>query len=172
MHSRSLVRRARTANAGIFALVLALAGAYPAVLTTPASAESPPTDSAGPAALPGERTALEISGDSGGLVAEFAVQMYQLKAQKREVRFVGRCDSACTLLLALPKTQTCVTSNAYFRFHAPSAPNDMAARAVQDFMIRKYPKWVQAWIARQGGLTSRLITMNYDYANRHMRTCT
>ena len=148
-----------------------MAAGLPA-LAARAWADPPPSDAGRPARIPGERSAVEISNDSGGLVAEFAVHLYQLRAERREVRFVGRCDSACTLLLALPTDQTCVTARAYFRFHAPSAPSDVAAREVQDFMIRKYPKWVQAWIAGQGGLSARLITMNYDYANQHMRTCT
>jgi len=114
---------------------------------------------------------VEIKDDSGGFVAEYALRLYELEEAKQKVEFVGRCDSACTLFLALPADQTCITEGAYFRFHAPSAPAASTAAAVAGYMMRKYPKWVRAWIVAQGGLSDRLATMSYDYANKFMRTC-
>jgi hypothetical protein len=38
-------------------------------------------------------------------------------------------------------------------------------------MMRKYPRSVRAWIAAQGGLSDRLATMSYGYAQNFMRTC-
>jgi len=40
-----------------------------------------------------------------------------------------------------------------------------------NFMIRQYPAWVRDWIAQNGGLTDRLIRMDYSYAARYLRTC-
>lgn len=114
---------------------------------------------------------VEIGDDSGGLVAEYALRLYEILATNQKVRFVGRCDSACTLLLALPTEQTCITEGAYFRFHAPSAPSVATAAEVAAYMMRKYPTWVRAWIVAQGGLSDRLTTMTYEYANKFMRTC-
>jgi hypothetical protein len=119
----------------------------------------------------GPQNPIEIGNDSGGLVAAYAMRMYQLEETKDAVKFVGRCDSACTLFLALPRDQTCVSSGAYFRFHAPSAPTETAAREVQYYMMRKYPKWVQNWINSRGGLTGQLITMDFGYANKYLRVC-
>ena len=114
---------------------------------------------------------VEIKDDSGGFVAEYALRLYEMGETKQKVEFVGRCDSACTLFLALPAHQTCITEGAYFRFHAPSAPAASTAAAVAGYLMRKYPKWVRAWIVAQGGLSDRLTTMGYDYANKFMRTC-
>ena len=118
------------------------------------------------------RPAVEIKDDSGGFVAEYALRLYEMEEAKQKVEFVGRCDSACTLFLALPVDRTCITEGAYFRFHAPSAPVASTAGTVESYMMRKYPKWVRAWIVAHGGLSDRLATMTYDYANRFMRTCT
>jgi hypothetical protein len=117
------------------------------------------------------RDAVEIGNDSGGYVAEYAIRLYEMRETRERVRFVGVCDSACTLFLALPAEQTCITQGAYFRFHAPSAPSASAAAAVAGYMMRKYPQWVRAWIDAQGGLTDRLTTMSYGYAQKFMRTC-
>ena len=115
--------------------------------------------------------AVEIGNDTGGYVAEYALRLYEMKEARQRVRFVGVCDSACTLFLALPAEQTCITERAYFRFHAPSAPSASAAAAVATYMMRKYPQWVRAWIAAQGGLSDRLATMTYAYAQNFIRTC-
>ena len=118
------------------------------------------------------REAVEIGNDSGGYVAEYALRLYEMREARQKVRFVGVCDSACTLFLALPAEQTCITEGVYFRFHAPSAPSASAATAVAAYMMRKYPQWVRVWIDAQGGLTDRLTTMGYLYAQKFMRTCT
>jgi hypothetical protein len=117
------------------------------------------------------RDSVEIGNDSGGFVAEYAIRLYEMREARQKVRFVGMCDSACTLFLALPAEQTCITEGAYFRFHAPSAPSASAATAVAAYMMRKYPQWVRAWIAARGGLSDRLATMDYAYAQNFMRTC-
>jgi hypothetical protein len=117
------------------------------------------------------QAAVEIRDDSGGFVAEYALRLYEMREAKQQIEFVGRCDSACTLFLALPTEQTCVTEGAYFGFHAPSAPSASAAAAVAAYMMRKYPKWVRAWIVARGGLSDRLATMDFEYANKFMRTC-
>jgi hypothetical protein len=117
------------------------------------------------------RDAIEIGNDGGGLVADYALRLYQMKEMGRKVRFVGICDSACTLFLALPADQTCLAEGAYFRFHAPTAPSAPAAAAVRAYMMRKYPRWVRVWIAAQGGLSDRLATMTHAYARNFMRTC-
>jgi hypothetical protein len=120
--------------------------------------------------LQGGRT-VEINDDSGGYVLQYAIQMMRLKESRTNVRFMGRCDSACTLYLSLPYEQTCITPDAYFRFHSPSAPSASDIEAVRTFMLKKYPRWVLTWISNQGGLTGQLVTMDYTYARRFMRAC-
>lgn len=114
---------------------------------------------------------VEIGNDRGGYVADYALRMFDFMTSRKRVRFVGSCDSACTLFLALPRTQTCVEAGASFRFHAPEAPTPSAAEAVKAFMMREYPRWVQSWLIQQGGLTDRLVTMDFSYISQHIRSC-
>jgi hypothetical protein len=115
---------------------------------------------------------LEVADDSGGYVGEYAVRVEKLRAEGRPVAIEGRCVSACTLYLTLPSNQTCITEAANFGFHAPSGQSAEINRKVQEWMMSRYPSWVRSWIASQTGqLTAQLITMDSNYARRHLRTC-
>lgn len=149
-------------------------GVLLAALLVAAAEAAPRAKEVNPGPQGAERTfrdAVEIGNDSGGYVAAYALRLYEMTEARRKVKFVGVCDSACTLFLALPAEQTCIAQGAYFRFHAPSAPSPSAAEAVAAYMMRKYPVWVRSWIAAQGGLSDRLVTMSYQYAQNFMRTC-
>lgn len=117
------------------------------------------------------KNSVSISNNSGGRIIDYAKKAAQFRNSGAMVRFTGRCDSACTLYLALPKHQTCISPGAYFRFHSPSARSQRSARMAQSYMMRKYPGWVKSWIARNGGLSGRLVTMDYSYASKFMRSC-
>lgn len=112
-----------------------------------------------------------IRSNSGGYVARFALQVAQHERTGQRVRFLGRCDSSCTLFLSLPPHQTCIAPGAYFRFHAPQAKSAKTRAVAQQFMMRRYPPWVQAWIVKNGGLSSALLRMDFDYASQHLRQC-
>jgi len=118
-----------------------------------------------------DSSVVDIGDDRGGFVADYALRMFDFMTSRKRVRFVGSCASACTLYLALPSSQTCVEAGASFRFHAPLAPTQRAAQAVKAFMMREYPRWVQTWIQEQGGLTDRLVTMDYSYVSQHVKRC-
>ena len=117
------------------------------------------------------KKSVTISNNSGGRIIDYARKAAQLRNSRATVRFTGRCDSACTLYLGLPKQQTCISPGAYFRFHSPSARSQRSARMAQVYLMRKYPGWVKSWIARNGGLSGRLVTMNYGYASKFLRSC-
>lgn len=117
------------------------------------------------------RPIVSISNNSGGNIAAFAVTLADYRGAGTLVRFNGRCDSACTLFLGLPARQTCISQGAFFRFHSPSASSMRSERLAQAYLMRKYPSWVRAWIARKNGLTHQLIIMDYSYASRFMQTC-
>lgn len=112
-----------------------------------------------------------IRGDSGGVILRYALRVKKMEKRGSFVRFAGRCDSACTLFLGMPKNKVCLTRGAYFRFHRPygstAKNNAIAAR----FMMRNYPGWVRSWINRNGGLTGRLKTMDYGYASQYLPKC-
>ena len=114
---------------------------------------------------------VSIANNSGGVIAQYAISAADYRNSGTFVKFTGRCDSACTLFLALPADQTCVASGAYFRFHAPFGVSDHAQRMAQNYLMSRYPTWVRQWINQKSGLTHQLITMDYNYASRFMRTC-
>ena len=123
-------------------------------------------------ALPWSRhNSVSIRNDSGGYVISYALKMMKLRESGRPVRFVGRCASACTLYLALPGEQTCVSSGATFRFHAPYGAHRSGNTFMAAYMLKSYPHWVRSWIRRNGGLSSRIIVMEYSYASQFMQTC-
>ena len=112
-----------------------------------------------------------VRNNPGGNVARFAIKAQQLRKQGTIVRFSGRCDSACTLYLGLPRSQMYITRGASFRFHAPYTRSGKTAQAAHRFMHASYPGWVRSWIASKGGMTRRLITMDYAYASNFLRQC-
>lgn len=116
--------------------------------------------------------AVSVDGDRGGNIAEYIIRTEEYRSALTRVSFAGRCDSACTLLLNLEPEQICVRQNAYFRFHAPIANSRRAERMAMEIMMERYPDWVKGWIFRHGGLTHRLITMEYAYASQFVQPCT
>jgi hypothetical protein len=125
--------------------------------------------SAGPASDKAPLTTGSV--DSGGVVVSYALNMLKLKRSGKEVRFAGRCASACTLYLALPRHQTCIASGASFRFHAPYASNSKGNEIAQAYLLKNYPGWVRSWIDKNGGLSDRVLVMDYRYAKKFMRVC-
>ena len=122
-------------------------------------------------ALQSSRKSVSIFNNSGGTIIRFALKLAEYRDAGTLVKFSGKCDSACTLFLSLPKQQTCINRGAYFRFHAPSARSSRSERSAQAFMMTKYPDWVRSWIQERGGLSSRLFKMDYAYASQFIPRC-
>jgi hypothetical protein len=131
--------------------------------TVPADKEKLPIQSS--------RKSVSIFNNSGGKIALFAIKLAEYRDEGTLVKFSGRCDSACTLFLSLPKRQTCINPGAYFRFHAPSARSLRSERLAQTFMAGKYPDWVRSWIQEKGGLSNQLLRMDYAYASQFIPGC-
>lgn len=113
----------------------------------------------------------DIRNNNGGYVVQFALQVARHQKTGQPVRFLGSCDSSCTLFLGLPRHQTCIAPGAYFRFHAPQAKSATTRAVAEKFMMTRYPSWVRTWIASKGGLSSTLIRMDYAYASQYLRQC-
>ena len=114
---------------------------------------------------------LSISGDRGGYVIEYALRMLKLKQSRRQVEFRGSCDSACTLYLALPRSQVCVKPQSSFAFHLPYGATGSGNKLAADYMLNAYPGWVKSWIKSKGGLSSRNISMGYAQTSKFLPTC-
>lgn len=115
--------------------------------------------------------AVVVKSERGGDLVNYARRVSRIRRSNVPVRITGSCQSACTLFLALPTTQTCITPGASFGFHRAYGSTQNANAWGTDYLLRKYPYWVQAWIARQGGLSTRIKRMNYSYASRYMQRC-
>ena len=114
---------------------------------------------------------MTIGNDNGGYVIEYALRMMKLRQSGTNVMFNGRCDSACTLYLALPNSRACATTNASFRFHLPLGTSQRGIKVARNYMMKSYPGWVRSWIRQKGGLSNQLITMNASYAQKFIGSC-
>lgn len=115
---------------------------------------------------------LQIAGDKGGQIIKYALKVKKVERSARSVEFAGSCDSACTLYLSLPNSQTCIMQGASFGFHLPYGASSSGNKIALDYMWRSYPTWVRSWIRSQGGLSGNLIIMEYSFASRHLDKCT
>lgn len=112
-----------------------------------------------------------ISYDNGGNLVKYAQKVSRARVDNVQVKFNGRCASACTLYLSLSPSQTCITRGAKFLFHrAYGARSDVNAWGTR-YMVEKYPQWVRSWISQNGGLTHQPLEMSYSYASKHLRKC-
>lgn len=94
-----------------------------------------------------------IRHDMGGSVSARLDQMQHMSG----VRIVGRCYSACTMLLGLP--DTCVTRNARLGFHGPSTRSGLPLphsewERVSNVMADQYPPALRLWFLREGRMNT------------------
>ena len=125
-------------------------------------------------ATPTRQTALKpivVNSDNGGSVYRYAWKVAQASEHGTQVQIRGKCRSACTLYLAMPPDQICILPGARFSFHRAYGSSREANRMATAYILRKYPKWVRDWIEANGGLSSRIINMNYSYAVQFVRPC-
>jgi hypothetical protein len=116
--------------------------------------------------------AMTVKHDNGGVVLEYAKRTHRLIKSGEKVKIDGKCASACTLYLAVPKKNICITPRAVLMFHHPFDKNTKKlAKGTAEFMMYNYPKWVQNYINKKGGLSRKWITISYSYAKKYMRTC-
>ena len=114
---------------------------------------------------------INIYDDRGGQLIDYAMSISRVEQANARVNIRGSCDSACTLYLGIPRNRICVAHNASFRFHLPFGSSQRGNQLAANYMIGSYPAWVRRWIGAQGGLSHNLITMNYSYANKFLKTC-
>jgi hypothetical protein len=123
------------------------------------------------AALTSAATAgtIDIRQDNGGKLIDFLMRMEDYRDSGRQVRFLGECNSACTLFLALPNK--CVGPDASFGFHAASSKYPHVARKGTELLMDHYPQWVRDYITMLGGLGPNWIVMPASWAQRYIPAC-
>jgi len=112
-----------------------------------------------------------INDNPGGVLVNYAITRLDLQERGSQVRFAGYCDSACTLLLALPNNKLCVEPSASFGFHRPYGSTKRGNKEAERYLVSQYPEWVKTWISSQGGLQDEINRMPFEKVSAHIRPC-
>jgi len=109
---------------------------------------------------------IDVSDNHGGSVAAYNARWTELARQGVNVRIVGPCQSACTVLLGrIPRSRICVTPEASFGFH-------LAHRTDATATLRSaYAADITSWINAHGGLTQDFIWMRAPDTYRYFKKC-
>lgn len=146
------------------AVVAGLLGAIAVCIGMTSPAEARAVDGATPAQI-------TIQSDPGGSLYDYAWRVAKASARGSHVRIRGKCQSACTLYLAMPPEQVCIYPGTSFYFHRAYGASRAANQMGTDYMYRTYPEWVRTWIKSNGGLSNRLKRMNFTYASQFVQPC-
>jgi hypothetical protein len=108
------------------------------------------------------RAMILITADRGGLITDYAERFLSARATGEQVVIDGACLSACTLVVGmLPRDKICATPKAVLGFHAAWRPTRNGGRVnslpASQAMMDVYPADLRSWIARRGGLTTKMI---------------
>jgi len=120
--------------------------------------------------------AVRIVSDYGGQIGPYLEQFAALRHSGERVIIDGPCLSACTMLPGtIPRARICVTRRARLGFHAAWNPGHNGAPIVStggtQLLMEVYPQHVRQWIARQGGLTQRMVFLSGRELASMYRTC-
>jgi hypothetical protein len=116
--------------------------------------------------VPATAETIEVFDNHGGRVADYNARWAGLAARGVNVRIVGPCQSACTVLLGhIPRSRICVTPNASFGFHL--ARLETATRTLWN----AYQADIRSWINARGGLKKEFIWMRAPDTYRFFRKC-
>jgi hypothetical protein len=107
---------------------------------------------------------VRILASPGGQIGQYLKLFAMVRASGEKVIIDGPCFSACTLVLSVvPNERICVTRKAILGFHAAWMPDPkgrpLTAVEATKLMLRTYPRPVQSWIKRNGGLTRKAILL-------------
>jgi hypothetical protein len=109
---------------------------------------------------------IDVSDNHGGSVAAYDARWADIAARGTNVRIVGPCQSACTVLLGhIPRAKICVTRNASLGFHLAHLQSATAT------LWNAYQPDIRAWIEAHGGLTSQFIWLRAPDIFRYFKKC-
>jgi hypothetical protein len=117
------------------------------------------------AVSPGATAALRITDDRGGNIGAYWSRFSAVRDSNEPVIIDGKCSSACTLILGLvPSRRICVTKNAVLGFHAAWRPGFLGLPVINApatrTLLSSYPPAIRQWIARNGGLTDKMLYLS------------
>jgi hypothetical protein len=116
--------------------------------------------------LPTSAETIDVSDNHGGSVAEYSAHWSELARRGVNVRIVGPCQSACTVLLGqIPRSHICVTPEASFGFHLAHLSSATAT------LRNAYSSDIKAWIDAHGGLTHDFMWMRAPDTYRYFHKC-
>ena len=124
----------------------------------------------------GASAEVRIKEDAGGQIGPYIEKMTALRASGERVIIDGPCLSACTIVLGtIPRNRICVTPRARLGFHAAWRPGDngepITSKGATKTLMNIYPPHVRGWIARRGGLSSRMIYLSGRELAAMYQTC-
>jgi hypothetical protein len=109
---------------------------------------------------------IEVNDSHGGSVDKYDMRWSWLASRGVNVRIVGPCQSACTVLLGrVPRSRICVTPDASFGFHLARLESATAT------LWRAYPGDIRQWINQHGGLNPGFIWMRAPDTYRYFKKC-
>jgi hypothetical protein len=109
---------------------------------------------------------VDVSDNHGGSVAEYDARWAGLAARGANVRIVGPCQSACTVLLGhIPRSRICVMPTASFGFHLAHLPSAQAT------LWNAYQSDIRDWINKRGPLTPQFMWMRAPDIYRYFKKC-
>ena len=92
---------------------------------------------------------INVSDGHGGNVRAYEMRWAEIGARGANVRIVGPCQSACTVLLAyIPHDRICVTSGASLGIHTAKSAHGTGA------LWGALGSDIQAWVNARGGMTA------------------
>jgi hypothetical protein len=109
---------------------------------------------------------IDVYDNHGGSVAVYNQEWAANARRGVNVRIVGPCQSACTVLLGhIPRSRICVTPAASFGFHLAKRP-DMTA-----LLWGSYQADIKGWINARGGLTADFKWMRAPDIYKYFKKC-
>jgi hypothetical protein len=109
---------------------------------------------------------IDVFDNHGGSVAQYNARWAGLAARGVNVRIVGPCQLACTVLLAhIPASRICVTPQASFGFHLAHRQD-----ATQTLWAG-YSPGIKGWIKAHGGLSPDFKWMRAPDTYRFFKKC-
>jgi hypothetical protein len=109
---------------------------------------------------------IEVSDNHGGSVAEYDARWAGYASRGVDVKIVGPCQSACTVLLGhIPRSKICVTPEASFGFHLANLASATAT------LRGAYQSDITAWIDQHGGLKKDFMWMRAPDTYRFFKKC-